>query len=184
MRVAASLSIVALLASASGCASSPAASALPPADETARVTAGGDALRIRPSDRPTAVPVALPIDEVWRVLPAVFDSLAIPVATLEPARRAIGNPGFKAHKQLGRTPLSRYIDCGQAQSFPSADTYDVHLSVLTQVAAGESGVTTVSTLVQASARPMTVSGDYSRCSSKGTLEARIVDAVKARLQRR
>ena len=44
-------------------------------------------------------------------------------------------------------------------------------------------VTTITTLVQASARPMTVSGDYSRCSSKGTLEQRIVDVVKARLAR-
>jgi hypothetical protein len=182
MRVAATLVAVALLPLVPGCASSPAASALPPADETARVTAGGDALRIRPSDRPTAVAVAFPIDAVWRVLPAVFDSLGIPVTTLEPARRSLGNPGFKAHKQLGRTPLSRYIDCGQAQSFPSADTYDVHLSVLTQLQPTEAGTTTVVTLVQAAARPMTYGGDYARCSSKGSLEARIADAVKARLK--
>jgi hypothetical protein len=128
--------------------------------------------------------VAFPVDQVWRVLPAVFDSLGIPVTLLEPARRVIGNPGFKAHRRLGAAALSRYIDCGQAQSFPSADTYDVHLAVHTQLSAGDAGTATVATMLQASARPMSYGGDYARCSSKGTLESAIATAVKGRLQRR
>jgi uncharacterized Zn-binding protein involved in type VI secretion len=42
--------------------------------------------------------------------------------------------------------------------------------------------TTVSTTIQATGRPVSFAGDPVRCTSTGTLEARIVEALKARAQ--
>jgi hypothetical protein len=125
--------------------------------------------------------VGYPLTSVWRDLPAVFDSLSIPIGTLDPAHHVIGNSGFKPRHRLGRTPLSRYIDCGSAQAMPSADTYDIQLSVLTQAQPADSG-TTVSTTVDAVGRPVETAGDYIHCSSKGVLEPLIVKMLTARLR--
>lgn len=125
--------------------------------------------------------VAYAPDKVWDVLKAVYDSLSIPVGTVDPTRRLIGNTGFKAHQRLGKTLLSRYIDCGKAQGFPSADSYDVYLSITTHVQPGSNGTSTVSTLVEAAGRPMAFSGEYTRCSTLGSLESAITDGVRKRL---
>jgi hypothetical protein len=79
--------------------------------------------------------------------------------------------------------LSRYIDCGRTQGFDSADTYDVHLSVLTQVTPGKSNGATIATVVEAAARPAQFKGDYTRCESKGEIESRIPKIATARLQK-
>jgi hypothetical protein len=84
------------------------------------------------------------------------------------------------HRVLGKIPLTRIIDTGSTQGFPSAESYDVQISVLTQAKSGEGGLATLTTTVQAVGRPMAFSGEYVRCSSKGVLETMIADGVKAR----
>ena len=86
-------------------------------------------------------------------------------------------------QRLGPAPLSKYLDCGKTQNFPSADTYDVHLAVFTQVEADKSGATKVSTKVDASARPMAFPGAYTKCISTEVLENTILDVIKAKLNR-
>ena len=174
---------VALLVLAA-CSSSRPGEALPGQAQTAAVRdASGSNLRINSGDGVAMSSVASPIDAVWKSLPAVFDSLGIPVNTVDPKLKAFGNSGFKLTKKLGKTPLSQYLDCGQAQAFPSADTYEVYLVTMVQLQASEPGATAVATSVQASAKPLTVRGDYMRCSSKGELEKRIVDRLRAETKR-
>ena len=119
-------------------------------------------------------------DAVWRILPAVFDSLGIPVSTLDPVKRSIGNTGFAARRRLKNTPLSRFFDCGQTQLGPNADDYDMRLTVISEVHPSEGG-TTVTTVVEASARPVNYAQEYSNCPSRGALEQRIIDVLRARL---
>lgn len=122
-------------------------------------------------------------DLVFRVLPSVFDSVGIPVTTLDPAHKSIGNGGYKIRQRLGKLSLSRYLDCGTTQIGPNADSYDVFLSVMTTVAPeGKSGAT-LTTVVDAQARPATFNQAYSHCASKGGIEMRIADLVTARLMR-
>jgi hypothetical protein len=176
MRRAVALAILILTA----CSSSRPGEALPGRSQTAAVRdAGGSALRINPGDGAATTSVAFPIDAVWKALPAVFDSLGIPINTVDPGLRAFGNSGFKLTKRLGKTSLSQYIDCGQTQAFASADTYEIYLVAMVQLHSSEPGATTVATSVQASGKPLTVRGDYTRCSSKGELEKRIADRVRA-----
>jgi len=176
--------VVAMLATAvvAGCASSP-GSAISGRDQTVHLSDGSSSLRIQPSDPMSTATLPYSADAIWNVMPSVFDSLGIAVGTLDPDTRVIGNTALKVHGRLGSTPLSKYIDCGQTQGFASADTYDVHLSVLTQVSPGPGNSATIATIVEAVARPAQFKGDYSRCESRGELEVRIPRVVTARLRK-
>lgn len=126
--------------------------------------------------------LSAPIDRVWGQLPAAYDSLGIPVNTANSSSHLIGNNGLKLRHQLGKVYLSKYIDCGQTQIGENADSYDVMLTVYTQLQAGTGGVgsTQISTTVDAAARPAAFAQAYARCSSKGVLESKLVDLLKAR----
>ena len=171
------LSLVAL----SACASSKPGSAI--AGGAAEVPIGTSTFRIRPTDGLMVHVVPFDLNTVWRALPVVFDSLGITISEVDATHHVIGSPGFKAHKRLRNVALSKLIDCGSTQGFPSADEYDVNLSVLTQVEVGKAGSTSVATKVDAAARPMAFPGAYTKCSTKGLLETSIVEAVTRYLQR-
>jgi hypothetical protein len=126
--------------------------------------------------------VAAMSDQVWRLLPAVLDSLGIPVNTLDPAKHTIGNSGFNVRGRLKSVPLSRYIDCGNSTGIgPNADTYQVNLEFLVEVQPVDAG-SSVRTTLQAMAKPVTFAQDYSACSSKGALESRVADMLSARIK--
>jgi hypothetical protein len=121
-----------------------------------------------------------PAADVWRVLPAAYEALGIPLSMSDANTLTLGNSGFNVRRRLGGTPLVRFIDCGSTQGGPSAETYDIRLSV-TSVVRPVAGSTTLATTVEAQGKPVAFSGEYVRCGSSGVLEGRIADAVKARL---
>jgi hypothetical protein len=166
----------------SGCASSSPGSAISGRDQTVRVSDGSTTYRIQPTDAMAVANMPYAAPEVWNIMASVFDSLGIAVGTLDPQKLVIGNTALKIHGRLGAVPLSRYIDCGQTQGFPSDESYDVHLSVLTQVTPGkEPNTSAIATMIEAAARPMQFKGDYALCQTKGELEARIPRIALARL---
>ena len=177
-------SLFGLLALAA-CATSSHPESSRPATESVRVMGaeGMGSMRIAASEGAATADIAYPPDKVWDVLKEVYDSLSIPVGTVDPTRRLLGNTGFKAHQRLGKTSLGRYIDCGRAQGFPSADSYDIYLIITTHVQPGKDGRSTLSTLVEAAGRPMAFSGEYTKCSTLGTLESAINDGVRKRLSK-
>ena len=122
-------------------------------------------------------------DAIWRVLPAAFDSVGVPVTRLDAAGKVIGNNGFKIRQRLGKVALSRYIDCGETQIGPNADSYEVYLTVLVQVRPVGTTSSSLVTTFEASARPIAFSQAYSRCSSRGSLETKLLAAIKAQLPR-
>ena len=169
----------------SGCASSSPGSAISGRDQTVRVSDGSSTFRIQPTDAMAVANMPFAAPEVWNVMASVFDSLGIAVGTLDPQKLVIGNSALKIHGRLGAVPLSRYIDCGQTQGFPSAETYDVHLSVLTQVSPGkEPNTSSIATMVEAAARPMQFKGEYALCQTKGELETRIPRIALLRLAKK
>ena len=125
--------------------------------------------------RPGLVTLEFPIADVWRALPVAYDSIGIPVGKMDTLSRVVGNEGYKLRRKLGGVPLTRYLDCGQAQGFKSAETYEISLSVLTQLQPAGTGQTTAATVVQASAKPVNFAGEYSACESTGELEKRVAD---------
>jgi hypothetical protein len=126
--------------------------------------------------------VAAPIDKVWAVLQPSYDSLAIPLTAIDPATHAIGNGGVIVHRKLGKARLSEYINCGNSQGGPSADTYEVNLAVTTRLAPAPSGGTVVTTVVNAAGKPASLSGDYIPCGTTGGLETRLMRLIEAQLK--
>jgi hypothetical protein len=169
-----------------GCASSgPIESAPPP--QTVRVAGGATGAAIvmgmsAPTVDAHSATLSAPIAAVWRVLPAAYESLGIPLSMIDSTTRLVGNTGFNARRRLGSIPLVRLLECGTTQGGPSAETYDIRLSVITQVKADDAG-TRLTTTVDAMGKPVAFSGEYIRCASTGVLEARIADAAKSRLAR-
>lgn len=165
------------------CASSASLGGAPTAQTMRLDGPGGSAIGLRPSVDESAVSIAFPMAQVWRVLPSAYDSVGLVVNAMDAASRLIDNGGVKLSRQLGGVPLSRYIDCGSARVGSSIDNYDIVLNVRTQLRANDSVATSVITEVQAMGRPAAFSQDYSRCSSTGKLESYLADVIQARLRR-
>ena len=185
MRSLLTLSILAL----SACASSQGATERPTTVDNARVIglSGTTTLSTVLPESPEVANVQAPPDSVWRVLPAVFQTLGIPVTTVDATNRMIGNSSHKVRRKLGPVALSKYLDCGTTQSAPSADTYEVQLSVMSRVSpsAGPNatpGTTAVMTSVEALAKPVSFAGDNVRCASTGALEARLAQLIAIELK--
>lgn len=165
----------------SACATTGAPSGSQPERETVRVSgAGGGTLTLTSNALASVKTLPFAVDKVWAVLPTAYDSLGIQVSTLLPNDRTIGNEGFKTRQRLGKTSLSRYLSCGDTQMGPSADTYEVTLSIVTKAKPdpeAPTAATTLETTVEATARPLNFSQTPSRCSSRGELEARIAQVA-------
>lgn len=182
MRGIASLSLMMLAACASGGTTSSGTGA----PQTTRVMGGGGlstggSIRMNATDAASITTVGFPLDVVWRALPAAYDSLKIPLTTLDAKTHHIGNEGMKIRQRLGTVMLSKYIDCGQAQIGPSADSYDVYLNVTTKLSARSGAETEIATIVESAAKPLNFGQDYTRCTSKGTIENAISAIVAAKL---
>jgi hypothetical protein len=163
----------------SGCASSVAGSVGRTSVETTRVatTTGTTSVTMTSTVTPGLVNLEFPIEHVWRVLPVAYDSIGIPIGKIDTLSHVVGNDGYKLRRKLGGVPLTRYLDCGQAQGFKSAETYEINLSVLTQLKSAGTSRTTAATVVQASAKPVNFAGEFSACSSTGELEKRVADVL-------
>lgn len=173
-----------ICAALAGCASGSAGSPGSPTMETVRVASGTGTMTttMHPTINANGATIAFPLDQTWAALRFVYDSLAIPVATFDQSNHVIGNVEMRLRRRLGSVGLSQYINCGNTQGTPSAETYDIRMSVLTQAQATSAGSTSVLTTVEARGKPITMSGEYTLCSSTGVLERRVVDLVAARLR--
>jgi hypothetical protein len=182
------LLLAAALLSTAGCASGGGSgTAVAPAGPTTQTlsVAGGGEMRISAGGSgPVSHRLEATADRVWRVMPAAFDSLGVPVTRLDAAQKVIGNEGFKIRQRLKNVNLSRYLDCGQTQIGPNADSYEVFMTLLVQVVpvANATGASNLVTTFEASARPLTFSQGYSRCTTNATLERQLLAAVQAQLK--
>lgn len=167
-----------------GCASTNTTSQASPAVETVRIQGGSGGMTMATVHEAAANGGVVPftLDSAWFALRSVYDSLGIALTTIDPNNHVMGNPNVRIRRRLGQVPMSKYLNCGNTQGAPSADTYELMLSVLTTLRRDAAG-TLVMTTVEGQGRPITLAGDYTRCSSTGGLEARIVDLVNARLKR-
>lgn len=184
MRLALLLSVATL----AGCASSQGSSGSPAPDQTVRIpsSGGGTATTLSIASSTSAAVKTLPVsmERIWSVLPAVYDSMGIPVMNRDAATHTIGNPSLKIRRRLADVPLSRYLECGDTQGAPSADSYEILLSMNTTLQSGGADATTVTTSVDGLGRPVFVSAEYIHCGSKGGLEKRFFAVLNAELMRK
>jgi len=179
MRFVVSLSLLALAA----CATTPLSSGGPEVQTVRGGSAVAGNLQVISNTSEVVSELPATLDNVWKILPAAFDSLSIPVASVDPSQRTIGHENLKIRQRLGKTPLSRFLDCGQTQVGPNADSYQVFLTVMVHVSAGSvPGSTKMTTMVDATAQSIAFSQAPNRCSTNGELEKRLIAAVKAQLR--
>ena len=127
------------------------------------------------------VTLTAPVDRVWRELIAVYEALGIPTTTVDPRTYTIGNTQLKVRRRLGTVPLTKYIDCGYTQGTPSAETYEVLLSINSQIQSVGPNTNRVTTTFSSMARPVSMSAEYRTCTSTGQLEKSFGEILRTRL---
>jgi hypothetical protein len=170
----------------SACASSQRPASAPQPDQTLRIptnnASGGSTITMAQTESPSQRTVAAPAARIWNALPGVYETLGLPITDRNNEARTLGTTSYKIRRKLGNTPLSRYLDCGSTQGSSSADSYEVLLSVTTQLLPTSADTTAVSTTVSAMARPVFVSGEYINCGSTRALEKRFFDVLDVALR--
>ena len=122
-----------------------------------------------------------PIDKVWSAMSPAYDSLAIPLTVIDAANHTIGNEGLQARRRIGKTRIGEYLNCGNGEGGPSADIYDVNLSMISKLQPNSTGGTTITTTVDGVAKPASFTGDYIKCGTTGQLEQRLVKFVEKQI---
>lgn len=127
-------------------------------------------------ERVPAAPAA-----VWALLPDVYAALGLPGApALGRERTLVAQPRIR--RVLNGVPLSRYLECGRtATGELSADVYTIQLTVMTSVEP-DSGGSLLATQVRAIATAVSSANSPVDCASTGTLEARLGEALAARMK--
>jgi hypothetical protein len=171
------------LTSALACAGSTPTPGATPVEQHVVIPNSSGSLSVSPSSGLSTHEFAASVDRVWKIMPAVFDSIAVPVALLDPQTHTIGNRGFKLRGKLGKVGLARYIDCGTTQIGPNAESYDITLTVTTTLASTAGGATAMTIDLEASARPLAFAQEPFRCETRGNLENRIKDLTTALVSR-
>jgi hypothetical protein len=170
------------------CASAPGASSAPVPDQTLSIPTSGVSTTMRnivvaSSASPRTRAIAAPADRVWSALPGVYGLLGLPVTSSDASTHVIAATSVKLRRRLGDVPLSRYLDCGHTQGAPSAETYEVLLSMETRMVPGAGDSTVVSTTLDAMARPVFVSSEYIHCGTTGALERRLLETIAVQTAR-
>ncbi|HEV7596086.1 MAG TPA: hypothetical protein VGO33_13905 [Gemmatimonadaceae bacterium] len=122
-----------------------------------------------------------PIDKVWNAMMPAYDSLSIPLSVLDATSHTIGNEGLTARRRIGKTRIGEYLNCGNGEGGPSADIYEINLSMVSRLQPNAVGGTTITTTVDGAAKPASFSGDYIKCATTGELEKRLVKIVEDKL---
>jgi hypothetical protein len=151
--------------------------------ETTRLAFDGGSISVEMAadDRIHETPLAEPPERVWAVLPGVYESLGLPVTTMLGEHRLIGTQGARAPRRLGGEALSHAVSCGSGPfGQENADTYEVTLLTLTDVRPRDGG-SVMRTLVRGNARTPGTSDRAVRCASRGRIEQRVQELVRARL---
>jgi len=110
-----------------------------------------------------------------------YATLGIPFSHFDPGQARMG--GFvQVLRDLGEERPSTWVDCGRgATADQYADVYEVSLAIGTRVRVLDDETSTLETVIRARARARDVSSDLLRCRSFGTLERRVADLVRIRL---
>lgn len=115
---------------------------------------------------------------VFAVLPAVFESVGLPAPEIDPSQGIAVVQPFTVTRRLGDVRMSTLLDCGRGPAGLYADSYRIHLSLVTQVTAEGTSGSTILTRLDAIGQNTGGTSGNARCSTSGQLEASIVDAVR------
>jgi hypothetical protein len=114
----------------------------------------------------------------FAALVIAYQGLRIPVKVQDTVFRYVGNLHLTKMRELGGTPLSRYIECGNDMTGARADKYRVHLAIVSRIDSVAPDRSRLRSSVVAGAEDVMGNSMYPiPCGSTGALEARIADLV-------
>jgi hypothetical protein len=124
-----------------------------------------------------ATTVSVPPDSAFQVLTRVYTMLELPVAPAA-GKLAIGNPEIRIRRRIGGIPMQNVLDCGDKMGLPNAETWDIHMNLLSYIEPNPKGGAQILTRIQAMGNPTDISNrDLTPCSTKGELEKKIGEMV-------
>jgi hypothetical protein len=174
-----------MLVATAGCASAGSSTAIAPPTTmtpmTQRVVTPNSALSINTIsvNSGSNTLIVAPIEATWTALNLVYGELGIPITTLVDAQHLIGNDAYKVRRRIGKIPMMKILDCGNAQGIPNAETYDIMMSISSTLAVNAKGGTNLLTRIDATGKSPNFSRDASvNCASSGELEKQIAEAVR------
>jgi hypothetical protein len=115
-------------------------------------------------------------DAVWAAIPEVFQALDLEVTDADRRSRVMGLDNVRL-RRIADTRPSRFLNCGHGVGAPNADSYDVYLTLFSQVMPGTGGGSEVRLQLGAYARDGSVAGTPVACSSTGGLETRFLETL-------
>lgn len=120
-----------------------------------------------------------PRDAVWAAVADAFEEVGLPAPQLDETRWTASVENHVVRRRLGDQRLSRYLECGSGMTGAYADERRIYMTVTMQLQEGETAEeTTIMTRVTAVAeQPSGVSGTMS-CSSRGSLEQTLANALQ------
>jgi hypothetical protein len=121
-------------------------------------------------------------DAIFAALSQVFADLDIRVEEKDHGAGLLRNLGVEKIRRLGKTPLSRYFDCGRGFSGANADIYriTIALSAWVEPPAGEAERLHIA-VVGSGRDPAGSATGSVKCNSTGRLEAFIAEGVRAKV---
>jgi hypothetical protein len=137
-----------------------------------------------PTSETARITVDFPMDQVWSAMKSAYDSLGVPVTSMDQASHTLGNNSMRVRRRLGDVPMSKYVNCGNVQGVQSADAYEMVGSIVTRLDSPDGpSRTRMTTLVDFQGRPMTIASEFTRCTTTGQIEKRLSELVAAQLRR-
>ena len=121
--------------------------------------------------------INVPANTAYRRALAAYDVMGLEANLMSARDFIVGRQGLVLRRRLGDTRLSAFINCGNSLTGDNADSYEVTLTVITQVTPVDDGSSRLATRVDAGARPMGTSGNLVACSSTGRLEREMAERI-------
>jgi predicted secreted Zn-dependent protease len=122
----------------------------------------------------------VPLERVWRAMPAVYTAVDLAINATDSMAHAVGD-SLTVRGKIGASPLSEFVDCGAPPIGRNADSVDVALFVTSRLESSDSSSVAMTSTVQAVAHPAGAAAIL--CRSRGVIERRLVQALSRELAR-
>lgn len=115
---------------------------------------------------------------------SAYDSLKIPIDYRDTKAGIVVAERFSVRRQLGKAPVSRYLDCGQGMNGVNANVYRITMVVAAWLQPTTGPVSQLQVAIAGSGQDMSGSNAQSViCNSKGVLEGELAALARASLAR-
>lgn len=139
----------------------------------------GGTVAVANTSTATKTVLDMPMDQAWLALDQAYAVLTIAPSERNASTHLLGNTSFKARRKLGDVRLMNALDCGGESSAPNAESYDITMSVRSQLTPNPAGGTLLQSFVEGVGRNATTNNSNPvTCYSRGGIEKRIDELVR------